>query len=240
MQYLKGCFDPIPKQKLKYVSKIKHLQDLLQQVQEAAPELIDLVEQLGREARTAIKPKLVSARDLLSTLREEAVATACDTTDDIKDEVDQVMKEVGDFFRSQGLEVEVIKYEPKASEKLETTEDFVAAVERMMAQAEHDGLADEENECDCLSREELAEVIGLQDELITNQAATIEKLELQLTAQAKLSEGANARCTGLHEGILSALELIDRLDIINAKEHLQFTLRQAGVSDCDVVGPRGH
>lgn len=236
MQYHKGCFDPIPKQKLNYVSKIKQLQQILQQVQEAAPELIELVEQLGREARTNIKPKLVGARDILAGLREEAVATARDTTSDIKAEVDQVMQEVGDFFRAQGLDVEVIKYQPKPGEKIETAEDFVAAVERLMAEADQNGLVDEEHECDCLSREELVEVVGLQDQLITDQAAVIQKLELQLAAQAKLSEGANARCTGFHEGILSALELIDQLDIIRAKEHLAFTLRQAGVSDCNVVG----
>ena len=238
MQYLKGCFDPIPKQKLKYVSKIKQLQSLLQQVQEAAPELLELVEQLGQEARSTIKPKLTSARDLLSSFREEAVATARDTTADIKQEVDSVMQEVGDYLRSQGLDVEVVKYEPKPGEKLETTEDFVAAVERMIAQAERDGLSDGDA-TDDLTPQEMWELITLQDELLEDYSTRVENLEARLAAQAKLSEGANSRCTGFHEGILSALELIDKLDIISAKEHLQFTLRQAGVSDCDLAGPRG-
>ena len=235
MQYLKGCFDPIPNQKMKYVSKIKQLQQLLQEVQAAAPELLSLVEQLGREARETVKPKLTGVGEVLRGLREEAVAVARDTTSEIKTDVDAAIAELADMFRAQGMEVEVIKVQPEPGKTIETEEDFLEAVQRLLSQAEQEGL-DEENECACLSHEELIEVVGLQDVLITSQAETIQRLELQLSAQAKLSEGANARCTGLHEGIVSALELIGQLDILRAQEHLAFTLRQAGVSDCDVRG----
>lgn len=252
MQQLTGCFDPIPYQKKIFVSKIKNLRDLLQQDPQVA-ELLSALGALGARAREVVEPKVLSFGDLLESLRNEAVTVARDTTKDIKTEVDGAINELADFFRAQGMEVEVVKVQPRAGEKIETEEDFLAAVERLLGEAEaahftseptDEELADtllaqlaafdSKDSHDDLTPDEMWELIGLQDDLLLDQNNRIEQLEAKLEAQAKLAAGANARCTGLHEGVLSALSLIDNLDILRAKEHLAFVLRQAGVSDCNI------
>lgn len=256
MQYHKGCFDPLPKQKKIYVSAIKQLLELLQQeAKQHAPELKASLERLKAGAKQTVQPQVVSFAELMDGLRKEASTVARETASDLKADVAGTIEEVADFFRNQGFEVKVHKMEKPVAA---TEEDWLAQVERMLSEIAHlDDLpepSDQElqveqllaqleqlagvdvgDEKDSMTRDEMWEVIQDQDELLEAYAQQIVRLQTQLATQAKLQEGANARCTGLHEGILSALELIDQLDIIRAKEHLAFTLRQAGVSDCNVA-----
>lgn len=240
MQQQMGCFDPHYQPKEDNVSKIKNLRDLLQQDSQFI-ELFDAISDLSKKAREAVQPAAVSFSELMENIRAETTATARNTVSEVKEEVDETLKELVTFFREQGFELEILTPSKREAVKDDSQEDFVAAVQRLLdeqAATERANLLQAASD-EHVTADELWDLVDLQEEVLVKYVGLVEQAEAQLEAQAKLAEGANARCTGLYEGILSALQLIDNLDIIRAKEHLLFTLRQAGASDCDIFGARG-
>jgi uncharacterized coiled-coil protein SlyX len=169
--------------------------------------------------------------EILAQLKAEAgdVAevvgkTATAAVDTGLNAVQQLIADLNAQFGGQeGVE---INHRNLSSEELEA--ELIAL---MTGQGDYAGLEEDDRELQDLSREELYQLIQMQDETLelsqvalehmreqaVEQAQRIQQLEATVDLQSQLLESSNAQLTSMHEGVAGLRGLLETLKSANGK-----------------------